>query len=350
MKYARLGSSGLQVSKVCLGSMTWGEQNTQEDANQQIDYALEQGVNFIDTAELYSVPPRPETQGDTERVLGNWLSKHPVKRQDLVIATKISGPGLSWIREGSPITPAAIREAIDGSLRRLQTDYIDLYQLHWPNRTSPHFCKHWPGEVDYQAMNASRDREDFLAILRALDEAVRAGKIRYCGLSNDTPWGIKEYISLAEKHDLPKIISIQNEFSLLHLKDSPHLLETCALDDVAYLPWSPLGGGVLSGKYRNGLMPENTRWSMSQRNGLFRDTEAVHEAIERLYAVAQKHGLTLAQLSLAWINQLPSVTSTIIGATTMAQLKENIAAFDLDLSEQVMSDVADVIKDYPMPF
>ena len=136
MKYARLGSSGLQVSKVCLGSMTWGEQNTQEDANQQIDYALEQGVNFIDTAELYSVPPRPETQGDTERVLGNWLSKHPVKRQDLVIATKISGPGLSWIREGSPITPAAIREAIDGSLRRLQTDYIDLYQLHWPNRTS----------------------------------------------------------------------------------------------------------------------------------------------------------------------------------------------------------------------
>ncbi len=350
MKYARLGSSGLQVSKVCLGSMTWGEQNTQEDANQQIDYALEQGVNFIDTAELYSVPPRPETQGDTERVLGNWLSKHPVKRQDLVIATKISGPGLSWIREGSPITPAAIREAIDGSLRRLQTDYIDLYQLHWPNRTSPHFCKHWPGEVDYQAMNASRDREDFLAILRALDEAVRAGKIRYCGLSNDTPWGIKEYISLAEKHDLPKIISIQNEFSLLHLKDSPHLLETCALDDVAYLPWSPLGGGVLSGKYRNGLMPENTRWSMSQRNGLFRDTEAVHEAIERLYSVAQKHGLTLAQLSLAWINQLPSVTSTIIGATTMAQLKENIAAFDLDLSEQVMSDVADVIKDYPMPF
>ena len=350
MKYAKLGSSGLQVSKVCLGTMTWGEQNTQEDANQQIDYALEQGVNFIDTAELYSVPPKLETQGDTERMLGNWLSKHPVKRQDLVVATKIAGPGLPWIREGGAITPATIREAIDGSLRRLQTDYIDLYQLHWPNRTSPHFSKHWPNQLDYQAMHPQREREDFLAILRALDEAVRAGKIRYCGLSDDTPWSIKEYLTLAEKHELPKMVSIQNEFSLVHLKDSPHLLETCVLDDVAYLPWSPLGGGVLSGKYRNGEMPENTRWSMSQRNGLFRDTEAVHAAVERFHAVAEKYDLSLAQLSLAWINQLPSVTSTIIGATTMQQLKENIAAFDIQLSDQIMDDVSAVIKEYPMPF
>ena len=350
MKYARLGSSGLEVSKVCLGTMTWGEQNTQEDANQQLDYAIEKGINFIDTAEIYSVPPKQETQGDTERILGNWLSKHPVKRQDLVIASKIAGPGLEWIRKGGPITPAAIREAIDGSLRRLQTDYIDLYQLHWPNRNSPHFCKHWPGVLDYDAMSARQEREDFLAILCALDEAVRAGKIRYCGLSDDTPWGLKEYLNLSEKHDLPRMVSMQNELNLLHLKDSPHLLETCALDDVAYLPWSPLAGGVLSGKYRNGALPENTRWSLSQRNGLFRDTSNVHAAVERYLDVAKKHDLTLPELSLAWLNHLPVVTSTIIGATTMEQLTEDIAAFEINLSEEAMQDVLGVIQDFPAPF
>ncbi|MGH1427614.1 MAG: aldo/keto reductase [Arenicella sp.] len=350
MKYSRLGSSGLKVSKVCLGTMTWGEQNTQDDANQQLDYAFEQGVNFIDTAEVYAVPPKPETQGDTERMLGNWLIKHPVKRQDLVVASKVAGPGLSWIRNGDPISPAGIRAAIEGSLQRMQTDYIDLYQLHWPNRTSPHFCKHWPASVDHTAVNVDKERDEFLDILRALDEAVKAGKIRYCGISDDTPWGLKEYLHLSDQHDLPRMVSVQNEFNLLHLKDSPYLLESCMLDDVAFLPWSPLGGGVLTGKYRNGEVPENTRWSMSQRNGLFRDTPAVHAAIEAYLTVAEKHGLSLAELSLAWLNHLPGVTSTIIGATTMPQLKENIAAFDIELSDEVLQDVLAVIKAFPSPF
>lgn len=350
MKYSRLGSSGLKVSKVCLGTMTWGEQNDQNDTNEQMDYAVEQGVNFIDTAEVYAVPPKAETQGDTERMLGNWLARNPVKRHDLVIASKIAGPGLSWIRDGGAITPVGIRTAIEGSLQRLQTDYIDLYQLHWPNRTSPHFCKHWPGSVDYASMDAAKDRDEFLDILRALDEAVKAGKIRYCGLSDDSPWGLKEYLNLSDQHDLPRMVSMQNEFSLLHMKDSPHLLECCALDDVAYLPWSPLGGGILSGKYRHGEVPENTRWSMSQRNGLFRDTPAVHAAVEAYLTVAQKHGLTIAELSLAFLNHLPGITSTIIGATTMAQLKEDIGAFDIELSDDAMQDVQTVIREYPMPF
>lgn len=350
MKYSTLGSSALKVSNVCLGTMTWGEQNNQNDTNQQMDYATDQGVNFIDTAEVYAVPPKAETQGHTERMLGNWLARNPVKRHDLVIASKIAGPGLDWIRGGGPITPAGIQVAIEGSLQRLQTDHIDLYQLHWPNRTSPHFCKHWPGKVDYASMNATQDRDEFLDILRALDEAVKAGKIRYCGLSDDSPWGLKEYLHLSEKHDLPRMVSMQNEFSLLHMKDSPHLLECCVLDEVAYLPWSPLGGGILSGKYRHGKVPKNTRWSMSQRNGLFRDTPTVHAAVEAYLAVAQKHGLTLAELSLAFLNHLPGVTSTIIGATTLEQLKENIDAFDIELSEKTLQDVHEVIRAYPMPF
>ncbi len=350
MQYSKLGSADIKVSRVCLGTMTWGEQNDQSDANQQLDYALERGINFIDTAELYSVPPKPETQGSTEKILGNWLSNNADKRKKLVIASKIVGPGLPWIREGKPITADDITTALDGSLKRLQTDYIDLYQIHWPNRSSPNFGKHWPEMVDVTAMDANKERDEFLQILRALNEAIKAGKIRYCGLSNETPWGLKEYLSLADKHDLPKMVSIQNECSLIDLKDAPLLLETCILDDVAYLPWSPLGGGVLSGKYRNGQFPENSRWTLSQRNGLFRDTANVHKAVEAYYEVANKHGLSLSELSLAWLNQLSGVTSTIIGATTMEQLKEDIDAFEIQLNDEVLKDTMAIIKDFPVPF
>ncbi|MEO0367489.1 MAG: aldo/keto reductase [Pseudomonadota bacterium] len=350
MKKVKLGSSDLLVSEICLGSMTWGQQNTQEEANQQIDYALDQGINFIDTAEMYSVPPKAETQGSTERYIGNWFANNPSKREDVVLATKISGPGLPWVRDAGPITAETVQAAVDGSLQRLQTDYIDVYQLHWPNRTTPHFAKHWPGHVDPSETDVEAEKEGQLNILQGLDAAVKAGKIRYCGLSDDTPWGIMQYVRLAEEHDLPRIVSIQNEFSLLHLKDHPYLIETCVFEDVAYLPWSPLAGGALSGKYANGAKPAGARWTMQQRNGIFRDTSLSHEAIAAYQAVADEHDLSLTQMSLAWVYQLPGVTSTIIGATSMEQLKEDLGAYQLSLSEEVLADIGSVIKKFPLPF
>ncbi len=351
MKYTKLGSSDLQVSEVCLGSMTWGYQNTVQEAAEQINYALEQGINFIDTAEMYAVPPTADTYGTTETCIGSWISKNPSRRQDVVIASKIAGSGLPWIRGGSEISGKTIKQAVDGSLKRLQTDYIDVYQLHWPNRTSPHFSKHWPQHLDYEKVDVEKERAEHLDILTAIDDCIKAGKIRHGGLSDDTPWGINEYLRLAEIHNLPKMVSIQNEFNLIHLMlDAPHLIETCVMNEVAYLPWSPLAGGALSGKYRNGARPEGSRWSMSQRNGLFRDTEGTHAAIEAYYEVAQRHQLSLTQMSLAYIYQYKGVTSTIIGATSMEQLKEDIDAYELVLSEQVMDDINAVIKRYPIPF
>ena len=258
MKKVKLGSSDLQVTEVCLGSMTWGEQNTQAEGHQQIDYALDQGINFIDTAEMYSVPPSKETYGATEAIIGNWIAANQSKRQDIVLASKIAGSGVAWVRDGASITGASVKEAIEDSLLRLKTDYIDLYQLHWPNRMTPHFSMHWPGRVDPNRTDVKKEREGMLDILQALDAAMKEGKIRNIGLSDDTPWGISEYLQLAEKHDLPKMVSIQNEFSLLHLKDWPYLIETCVFNDVAYLPWSPIAGGALSGKYANGAKPEGS--------------------------------------------------------------------------------------------
>lgn len=350
MKYVKLGSSDLQVSEVCLGSMTWGSQNSESEAFEQIDYALGQGINFIDTAELYAVPPKKETCGLTEKYIGNWLAKNTGKRKDIILASKIAGAGLSWIRNGSKITGKTVKEALEGSLKNLQTDYIDLYQLHWPNRPHPHFGRHWPQTLKYQEIDVAKEREGYLEILSALDDCIKEGKIRYCGLSDDTPWGINEYLRLAETHSLPEMVSIQNEFNLLHLIDSPHLIETCVLNDVAYLPWSPLAGGALSGKYRNGALPEGCRWTIEQRNGIFRDTSQSHAAIEAYYEVAKRHNLSLTQMSLAWVYQFGGVTSTIIGATSLDQLKEDIGAYKVVLSEQVLNEIDQVIKRYPVPF
>lgn len=350
MEYSTLGSSGIQVSRVCLGSMTWGEQNTQADADEQIAYALAQGINFIDTAELYSIPPRSETYGTTEAIIGDWLSRNPQKRQDIVLATKIAGPGLPWIRDGGEITGEAVMAAVDNSLQRLQTDYIDLYQLHWPNRTSPHFSKHWPGDVSFSCVDRDAQSSQMLEILQALNECIHAGKIRHCGLSDDTTWGINEYLKLSEKHSLPRMVSIQNEFNFLHTKDWPYLIENCVHEDIAYLPWSPLGGGVLSGKYLHGARPKGSRWSIAQRNGLFRDSKVVEQAVTELSALASQHNMTCAQLALAWCNQVDGVTSSIIGATSMAQLKENLAAFDLSMSDELMEQLGLLLRKYPLPF
>ncbi|MUL10923.1 aldo/keto reductase [Aliivibrio fischeri] len=350
MEYSTLGSSNLSVSRICLGSMTWGKQNTQEDANQQIDYALSQGINFIDTAEMYAVPPSPDTYGKTETIIGNWLAANPERRKEIILASKIAGPGLPWVRNAGPITGEAVIAAVDASLARLQTDYIDLYQLHWPNRTSPHFGKHFPNQFKFSEFDAKKEEADMLEILQALDTCVKAGKIHHIGLSDDTPWGINIYLKLSEKYDLPRMVSIQNEFSLLHAKDWPYLIENCIHENVAYLPWSPLAGGMLSGKYLDGKMPEGSRWTFSQRNGIFRDTPAANEAVRAYMNVAEKHGYTPCQLALAWCDQVDGVTSTIIGATSLEQLKEDIEAFSKPLSDEAISDINAVFRQYPMPF
>lgn len=349
MQYSSLGSSNISVSRVCLGSMTWGCQNNQSDADAQLDYALAQGVNFIDTAEMYAVPPSAETYGATERIIGDWLSRRG-NRSDIVLATKMAGPGLDHVRAGAAMTPQTLLQAVDDSLQRLQTDYIDLYQLHWPNRVSPHFGKHAVGRINFSAIDAGEQTEQMLGLLQALQQCVVAGKIRYCGLSNETPWGISQYLQLSQKYALPRMVSIQNEFSVLHRKDWPYLIEQCVHENIAYLPWSPLAGGALSGKYLNGARPDGSRWSMLQRNGLFRDTPESNSAIAAFNELAYQHNIAPTTLALAWVNQVDGVSSTIIGATSMAQLKANIEAFSLTLDNALTSDLDSFLRQYPQPF
>ena len=350
MQYSVLGSSAVKVSRVCLGSMTWGCQNNQLDADAQLDYALAQGVNFIDTAEMYAIPPTAQTYGATERIIGNWLSRNRAKRSAIVLATKMAGPRLAHVREGADMTPQALVQAVDASLQRLQSDYIDLYQLHWPNRVSPHFGKHPVGRIGFSDIDAAEQTEQMLGLLQALDSCVKAGKIRFCGLSNETPWGISQYLQLSKQHNVPRMVSIQNEFSLLHSKDWPYLIEQCVHEDVAYLPWSPLAGGALTGKYLGGKRPTGTRWSMLQRNGLFRDTPQSNQAIAAFIELATAHSVAPAQLALAWVNQVEGVTSTIIGATSMAQLQQNIAAFSQPLTAAILEDLTQFLRQYPAPF
>ncbi|AOT07307.1 aldo/keto reductase [Pseudoalteromonas luteoviolacea] len=350
MKFSQLGHSPLKVSRVCLGSMTWGLQNNQHDADEQINYALSQGINFIDTAEMYAVPPSPETYGKTEQIIGDWLKRHEEKRHEIVLATKIAGAGLNWVRGGKPINKQAVVESVEQSLKRLQTDYIDVYQLHWPNRTSPHFGKHWHGMLDLHAVSKAQQLEEMGDILEGLKVCLDQGKIRHWGLSNETPWGVNTYLNLCEQHNIEKPVSIQNEFNLLHEKDWPYLLENCVNEDIAYLPWSPLAGGLLTGKYLGGARPEGSRWTLMQRHGLFRDTQYSQQATAAYQEVAHEHHLSTTQLALAWCDQVDGVTSTIIGATSMAQLKENITAFDIPLPPEALAEIDTILKTYPVPF
>ncbi len=350
MRYKKLGTSNIDISEICLGTMTWGKQNNQQQADEQIDYALEQGINFFDTAEVYAIPPTPETFGTTEAIIGNWLARNQDKRENIILATKITGPGLPWIRDGEAITGASVIEAVDASLQRLQTDYIDLYQLHWTNRPHPHFGKHWPGSVDLSTIDSEKEIAGMLEILQALETCREAGKIRACGLSDDTPWGLSQYLQLAKEHDLPKMESIQNECNLLHIKDWPYMMESCALSNVSYLAWSPMTRGVLSGKYRNGNVPENSRRAIEDPQRLFRDTEATNNAVDAYYDLAQRHDIPLAELALAWVYQLESVTSTIIGATSLEQLKQNIEAYNLKLSPEILDEINSLLRQHPAPF
>ncbi|MAZ76432.1 MAG: aldo/keto reductase, partial [Micavibrio sp.] len=298
MKYSKLGRTGLEVSRCCLGTMTWGEQNSEAEGHEQMDYALERGVNFWDTAELYAVPPRAETYGRTEEIIGTWFEKRG-KREDVILATKVSGIGRPYIREGSALTGDSVREAVEGSLKRLKTDYIDLYQLHWPNRPFPHFGSNHAGLIDFTANDTARIEDNLLDIQRGIDDVVKAGKVRHFGLSDDSAWGIMKYNEQAKEHGLPRVESIQNEFSLLDRSDDPYVAEVCVRDDVAYLPWSPLAMGILSGKYLQKPWDKNWRYQVAKDinsdPGSYRFTEQSEAAVKAYMEVAAKHGLDVCQ-------------------------------------------------------
>ncbi|GAA3959548.1 aldo/keto reductase [Allohahella marinimesophila] len=345
MEYRRLGRTDIEVSALCLGTMTWGEQNTESEGHEQIDYALSQGINFLDTAEMYAVPPRAETYGRTEEIIGTWL-KQSGRRQDIILASKIAGPGPSWIRgKSASIDRPNIKAALDDSLRRLQTDYIDLYQLHWPNRGAYHFGKQWNFQPDFDRAQVTAN---LVEVLETLGEEVKAGRIRHVGLSNETAWGMMQYLQLADTHDLPRMVSIQNEYSLLCRLFEPDLVEISMTEDCGLLAWSPLASGMLSGKYRNGKRPEGSRWSLL--DSVPRDRPQAHEAVEHYIGVADRHGLDVCQMALAFVTSRPFVTANIIGATSMTQLKSNIASADVTLSKSALDDIADVYRRYPMPF
>ncbi len=349
MKYSKLGKTGLDVSRVCLGTMTWGRQNTEAEGHEQMDYAVERGINFFDTAEIYAVPPLPETYGKTEDIIGTWFKKTG-NRDKVILASKVAGGGCAWIRDGDPLTSKSIHEAIDGSLKRLQTDYIDLYQLHWPNRPFPHLGRGNQAGVIDSTSNDSQEMEDnFLDILATIDEIQKAGKIKHFGLSDDTAWGIMKYNELSKKHNMPRVESIQNEFNLTDRTDDPYLTEVCVHEKVAYLPWSPLAGGMLSGKYLGGEKPKGSRWTFDDRV-LFRDTEDSRKVIKAYMEVAKKHNLDVCQMAIKFVDMQNFVTSTIIGATTMEQLKTDINAFDIELSDEVMADIDKVYRQFPIPY
>ncbi len=345
MLYNALGHSDIQVSRICLGTMTWGEQNTQEEAFEQMDYALDQGVNFWDTAELYAVPPRAETYGRTEEIIGNWLAKTG-KRNEIVLASKMAGPSeiSQHIRGGkSRFNREQITQALDASLKRLKTDYLDLYQLHWPERNTNFF-----GQLGYEAGEDPSDLTPMEETLEVLTQFVNQGKIRHIGLSNETPWGTMKFLQLAEQHDLSKIVTVQNPYSLLNRSYEVGLAEVSHRENVGLLAYSPLGFGMLSGKYLNDSAAENARLNLFPHYDRYSNDNAV-KATELYAALARGNGLTPTQLALAFINSRPFLTANIIGATTMEQLKENIDSIHVQLSDEVLYQIERIHAQYTIP-
>ncbi len=342
MKYRPLGRTGLDVSLIGLGSMTWGEQNTQDEAFEQLDYALTQGINFIDTAEMYPVPPRATTQGATETIIGNWL-KARGKRDDIILATKVLGRAdwLPWVRGGPTLDRASVLSACDDSLRRLQTDVIDLYQVHWPDRETNFF-----GKLGYAPV-ADEHSVAIEETLDALESLVTAGKVRHIGISNETPWGLSEYLRLSREQGKPRIASIQNPYSLLNRSYEIGLAEFAEREDVGLLAYSPLGFGVLSGKYLD-ASPPDARITLYPRFARYTNEQGV--AATRGYVdIAHEAGLDPAQMALAYVNSRPFVTSNLIGATRMDQLRSNIASAALTLSSDVLEAIEAVHCRQPNP-
>ena len=344
MQYHRIPHSSLEISTLGLGTMTFGEQNSEADAHAQLDYAVHQGVNLIDVAEMYPVPPRPETQGLTETYVGNWL-KQRGNREKLVIATKVSGPSRNndaGIRPNQILDRRNIRDALDASLKRLQTDYIDLYQVHWPQRATNCF-----GKLGY-TWTDNAVPVTLLETLEALTEFQRAGKIRYIGVSNETPWGVMRYLQLAEKHDLPRIVTIQNPYSLVNRSYEVGLAEITQREGVELLAYSCLGFGTLTGKYLNGAKPAGARNTLFSRFTRY-SGEQTQLAVAAYVDIAKRHNLDPAQMALAFVRRQPFVASTLLGATTLEQLKTNLESLHVDLSEDVLEELEAVNRVYTYP-
>lgn len=343
MDYTFLPHTDLKVSTICLGTMTFGNQNTQAEGFEQMDYALDRGVNFFDTAELYPVPANAQTQGETERIIGNWFQQSG-KRDQVILASKVAGPGdyTKHIRENLSFSKAHINEAIDNSLKRLKTDYIDLYQLHWPERNSNRF-----GQRGFLYDPNDPWVENFEAVLSALEENIKCGKIRHIGVSNETPWGMMRFLDAAGSN-LPRMITIQNAYSLLCREFETGLSEICHRESVGLLAYSPLGFGVLTGKYLGGKLPEKARLTLFPRFSRYSSPQAA-EATAYYLQLAEDHGLSLTALALAFVKSRSFVTSNIIGATNLEQLKENIDAYQYTLSEQVLQEIDKIHNQIPNP-
>ena len=344
MKYKKLGDTDLKVSLICLGTMTWGEQNSQEEGFEQMDFALEKGVNFFDTAELYAIPPKAKTYGRTEEIIGDWF-KIKKNRKKIILASKIAGPGLKWIRGGgSQYSPKNIEEALHNSLKRLQTDYIDLYQLHWPERNTNYF-----GDLDYVHDEKEKSWNSFESILNTLKKFIDQGKIRYIGLSNETPWGFSKYLEIAKEKNLPKVVSVQNPYSLVNRTYEVGMSEISIRERAGLLAYSPLAVGYLTGKYRNKKIPKNSRLDLFYENFPRYHNERTYEAVDEYFKISEKYKISLSQLALAFVNSRDFVTSNIIGATTMEQLQENIDSINITLNENVMNEINLIHEKIPNP-
>ncbi len=348
MKYNSLGTTDLKVSELCLGSMTWGTQNTTAEGHAQIDMALDYGVNMIDTAEMYPVNPlSKETQGDTERVIGAWVAKSG-KRKNVLIATKVSGVGYMNVRDGAPISPETIHTAVEASLKSLQTDYIDLYQLHWPNRGSYMFRQNW--DFDPKEQNKQQVLDEIVSILETMRDLVDAGKIRHFGLSNESAWGTAQWLRVSEERSLPRVQSMQNEYSLMCRLFDTDMAELCHNEQVGLLAFSPLATGLLTGKYKDGNnIPEGSRLSINPDMG-GRVTPRMWPAVAAYQMVADKYGLNPTQMALAWCLTRPFMASVIFGATSTAQLEIALKSTEITLSSDILAEIAAVHKAHPMPY
>ena len=342
MNFKKLGNTDIDVSTICLGTMTWGEQNTQEEAFQQMDYALDQGVNFWDTAELYSVPPKAETYGHTEIIIGNWFKENK-KRDRVILASKVAGPMRAYLRGGgNNYGIEKMSQAINDSLKRLQTDYIDLYQLHWPERNTNMF-----GRLGYE--HKENEWNKFEDVLGNLQKFIKEGKIREIGLSNETPWGVSKCLELSKERGLPRMMSVQNPYSLLNRTYEVGLAEISIRDQIGLLAYSPLASGYLTGKYRNNQLPKNSR---IERDGDFwtrYNKPNTTKAVDAYYEISKKYNLNFAQMSLKFCEIQTFMTSVIIGATTMEQLQTNIESVNINLTDDVINEINEVQKVYPNP-
>tara|TARA_Y100000992_G_C21253151_1_gene487022 strand:+ start:377 stop:1417 length:1041 start_codon:yes stop_codon:yes gene_type:complete len=344
MKYKNLGNTDLKVSLICLGTMTWGEQNTQEEGFEQMDYSVNNGINFFDTAELYAIPPKAKTYGKTEEIIGNWFTKRK-NRKKIILASKIAGPGLSWIRGGgSQYSEKGIESALNDSLKRLKTDYIDLYQLHWPERNTNYF-----GDLDYEHKENEKSWNSFESILKVLKKFIDQGKIRFIGISNETPWGFSKFLEISKEQKLPRVMSVQNPYSLVNRSYEIGMSEISIREKAGLLAYSPLAAGYLTGKYRNKQIPKNSRMDLFYENYPRYHNQRTYDAVDEYFNIAKKNKISLTQLAQAFVNSRDFVTSNIIGATTMEQLKENIGSINISLDENIVEEINSVHEKIPNP-